>query len=351
MKKIFFILSIVLIIIAIPATIFLTRNQQELRKKAVPATTLALSPATVTKKVGDTFSLDITIDTGTNQVVAADIRVTYDPEKLEAQSITNSTVFPNILTSGIVSRGSASIAVGASDVRKPYRGIGTIAVVRFKTIQKTETPATVRLAQDTFVGGLGENATNVLIGSTPTTITVTDDGTTTSADAPQSVTSPSPSPTSSPTQTNTLLNTATAAATLTISTPATSSAATTATPTIRGKAAAGATVTITIYSTPKTVVVTADANGNWSYTPTVPLETGSHSVVASATDATGKTQTATTTFIVAAGGGSVATQSATIIPTPQPIPLSGNASLTILLVSVGMLLLLGGVAFATAAHP
>lgn len=349
-KKVFFIISILLILIAIPATIFLVGQQQELRKRAVPATTLSITPASLTKKVGDVFSLEIGIDAAENQVVAAELHVVFDPAKLEAQTITNSSLFPNILTSGVIERSSAAITVGAADVKKPVKGTGTIAVVRLKALEKTDTPATVRLAPNTFVGGLGEGATNVLVGTTPATVTIID--TTTTSTTPSLASSPTPLPTTTPpgkpSPTTTNPPTATIAATLAISSPASGSAVTTNTPTISGQASPGATVTITIYSTPQTVVVTADANGNWSYTPTTSLTSGSHNVVVSAPSPSGVTQTATTNFVIAAGSSPPASQSATIAPTAAPIPQSGTVSPTIVSLGLGMLIFVTGVLFSIA---
>jgi hypothetical protein len=328
MKKVFLLLSIVLI--AIPATVFLVNQQQELRKKAAPATTLAFSPATVNKKVGETFSLEVTIDTGANQVVAAELHIVYDPEKLEALTITNGSLLPNILTSGQIERGAASITVGATSATKPISVAGAIAVVRFKTLEKTDAPVSVRLAQNTFVGSIGEGATNVLVGTTPANITITQDGL---AIIPTAIPTLTPQPTATAS--------ASPSANLTVSSPASGSAMTTATPTIRGKAEPGAVVTITVYSTPQTTTVKADANGNWSYTPITPLADGSHNVVVSAADSSGTTKTATTQFVVAAGGAS-ASGSATIAPTAQPIPRSGTVSWTLITIAVGLLIFLGG---------
>ncbi len=343
MKKVFLLLSIILLTIVLPATVLLVSQQQELRKKAAPATSLAFSPATVTKKNGETFSLEVTIDTGSNQVVAAELHVVYDPAKLEAQSITNGSLFPNILTSSQIERGTASITVGAVSATKPVAVAGSIAVVRFKTLESTESPVTVRLAPNTFVGGIGEGATNVLIGTTPATITITGDGSTAgSKNATQSAhLATSPSPTPMPTISPTLTLAASASATLSITNIATGSAVATNKPTIRGKATPGATVTITIYSTPQTVTVKADINGNWSYTPVTALTDGPHSVVVSAPDSGGTTKTATTQFVVAAGGSS-ASESATIIPTAQPIPTSGTVSWTFVLLILGLFIFLGG---------
>lgn len=322
MKRIVLIVVAVLILLAIPVTVFLVSQQQELRKRAAPATTLSLSPTTVEKKVGESLSLDVKIDTGDNQVVAAEISLTFDPEKLQAENITNGGLFPNILTSGSIENGTASIAVGAPNTSQPVTGVGTAAVVRFKTLAATETPVSVRFGPTTFIGGLGESSTNVLVGTTPAKITITTDAGSNKEATPSA--SPTPTPTGS----------ATSSAVL-IQSPTKNSSVTTNQPAIKGKATPGSTITLTIYSDPITVTVTADANGNWTYTPTIPLAQGSHSIVASAVDpASGKTQTSSTSFVVASGGPESSTDSAT--------PVAGTTETTYVLLSLGAFLFLAG---------
>lgn len=334
MKRIGLILVVVLLLIAIPATIYLAGKNQELRQRAAPATTLSFSPAVVSKNVGDIFSMDVSIDTGPNQVVAAELHVTFDPSKLEAQTITNGSLFPSILASGIVDRGTASITVGAQSATKPVTGTGQAATIKFKALDKTDTPVQVRLAPNTFVGGLGEGSTNVLTGSTPASVTVGGTGAPSASPTPTVAIAITPSPTRapgiSPTPTPKVASGSAQASpsAVLISSPTTGSSSTTATPTISGKAKPGSTITITIYSTPQTVVVTADANGNWVYTTTTPLDPGPHSVVATATDPTGATQTTTSSFVVAGGTG-IATQSAQ--------PATGAIDVTFLLIAVAVL--------------
>jgi hypothetical protein len=333
MKKIIFGLFVVLMLAAIPVTVYLVRQNQEQRTKAAPATTLAFAPATATKKVNDEFSLEVRINTAENQIVAAELHITFDPAVLEAVSITNGALFPNILASGSIERGAASITVGAASATTPVTGTGTAAVLKLKAIAASTSPISVRFAPTTFVGALGENATNVLVGSTPATITV-------SADGQASVLTPTP--TGAATQSAQLTPTPTQSATqsaqattsgLLITSPQEDDSLASDMPTIAGRATPGATVTLTIYSEPITVTLTADANGNWSYTPTTPLVEGPHNVVASAQDPTsGETVTATTNFVVAAGGeGGGSTDSG--------IPVAGTVETTILLVSLGLLLI------------
>ena len=325
MKKFWLLIVSLLLIGILPAAIYLVGQSQEIRNKAAPATTLSIIPAISSKKTNDVFSIEITIDTGENQVVASELHLSYDPTKLEAQTITNGPLFPNILASGTIEAGLASITVGAADAKQPIKGKSTVAVVRFKAIARTDSPTAIKLAPNTFVGGLGEGAVNVLVGTTPATVTITEI---------QSQTTPSPSLTLPPTPISTSSAQspppATQSASLAIISPTNESTATTDTPTIRGIAAPGATITITIYSTPKTTTVTADTNGNWSYTPDTALESGPHNIVVSATGQTGVTQTATSAFVVASS-------------TESAIPVSGTVETTLFLLFVGVtFIVLGG---------
>ncbi len=347
MKKASLLVVVLLMLVAIPATVFLVGRNQELRKRAAPATSLSLTPSSINKKVGDVFSVEATIDTGPNQVVAAEIHLVFDPTKLEAQTITNGSLFPNILASGIVDRGTASITVGAANAVKPVTGAGATAVVKFKALDKTDAPVSIRFAANTFVGSLGEGSNNVLTGTTPASVTITGTGGIGGPIAPSgALAQATPTPTISsgqtpkPTPTPTLLTPtptksaspsaqATASAVL-ITSPIKDASVIQSKPTISGKSAPGATVTLTIYSTPQTVVVTADASGNWSYTPAAPLDPGPHNVVATATDPTGGTQTTTTSFVVSPG----ATQSAQ--------PVSGTVEITYVFIAIAVLFLISG---------
>ncbi|MEK7141932.1 MAG: cohesin domain-containing protein, partial [Patescibacteria group bacterium] len=175
MKKLIQLAMGILLLVALPITIFVAGQRQEIRKKAAPATTMAVAPASLSKKAGDVFTMEITIDTGENQVVAAELHITFDQTKLEAQTITNGSLFPNILASGTVEPGGASITVGAADAKQPVRGTGTVATVKFLAKEKTDSPSSIKLGSNSFVGGLGEGATNVLAGTTPASVTITKD--------------------------------------------------------------------------------------------------------------------------------------------------------------------------------
>lgn len=338
MRKIVGVVFGILLLAAVPLTVFLVGQRQELRKKAAPATTLSLIPSTITKKVGDVFTLEAQMDTGENRVVAVEIHVVYDPTILEAQTITNGPLFPNVLASGVVERGTASISVGAATTTNPVTGSGTAATIRFKALAQTDAPVSVRFAANTFAGSLGEGTTNVLVGTQPASVTVTADTATQTMAAKTSTSSAQLATQVTPTLTPTLAASGSASATssaIQVLTPAKNTSVAQSKPTIKGKAPPGSTVTITVYSTPQTTTVIADANGNWSYTPQSALDTGPHNVVASAIDPkTGKPITSSSAFVVASGAQS-ATQSA--------IPVSGSITPTLILVIIGALFLTTGI--------
>jgi hypothetical protein len=354
MKKILVIIGILLILIAIPATIFLVKQNQEMRSKAAPATSLALIPANITKNIGDSFDLTVQIDTGLNEIFVAALYIAYDPTKLEAVSITNGPLFPNVLISGAIdTAGKASITVGAANQMTPIKGTGIAATVKFKALAATSGPISVQFVNpDTFVGAKQEGATNVLVGSVPARITINSDNTQSGASgqnnatfASQSATiiSPTPSPTislestpqvtpSTTITTASLTPTQTTTNILTVNAPVENSDADQ--PELSGKAPPNTNVTITIHSTPITITVTSDANGNWSYIPTTPLDPGAHNIVVTATDPANNNVLSASTSFVVTQNQSDATGSAT--------PVTGNFSATAILTLLGIIIVLTG---------
>ncbi len=341
MKKLFLLISILLVVIAIPATVLLVQRNTELRKRAAPATVLSITPSKITKKIGDEFSFDVTIDTGDNQVIAAEIHLTFDQTKLEAETITNGTLFPNILASGVVDKGVASITVGAASAAQPVKGTGTVATVKFKALQKTDTPISIRFASNTFVGSPGEGTTNALSGQNGATVTITEGTGAGGTGTPTPTTTPNPSGTITLTPTPTPTGTASGSALL-ITYPTKDSILTTTRPTFQGKATPSATITVTIYSAPQTGTTTTDSSGNWSFTPQTALTTGSHQLVVTATDTTtGASQTTSTTFII---------QSSTSTSTSSAVPVTGIMDNTYLLIALASILLIAGISIPIVLH-
>ncbi len=336
MKKIVFILIAILLLVAVPVTVFFIGKNQELRSKAAPATRLTFSPSSVTKTAGEQFSLNIDIDTGENNVAVAQLHITYDATKLEALSITNGPKAPNIVASGTVGNGTATISVAATSTTNPIQGIGTIAILRFKGITQTTTPSLVKFDTTTFVSGIGEQNPNVLTSTGQASVTISGGA------SQQSSTIPTPTPTLNlsptptlPTVTPTLNLTPTPTTSLEDDTgEATGSALTIdiekdkndlspQQPVISGVAPPGSTLTIVIQSDPITAVVTADENGNWRYIPDSALESGDHSITVTVQAPDGSTYSESDAFTVIAGGIGGGAE--------DGMPVSGSTTPTLLL--------------------
>lgn len=354
MKKMFLYISIGIILLGIPLTVILVGKNQEIRKRAAPASTLSFYPMTQTVKAGQPFTLEVKMDTATNQVGIVQLRVVYDPVFLEAEDITNNPNFaPTIRVSKKIDpSGKASITVGAKDTLHPIVGSGTIVTLSMKAIKASATPISIKFTNtpDTVANAIGENADDVIIGRSVANVIIQNaDGTAPSGSNAANINqtaNPSgtitPTPTITPSLTPTPLASSSAQASesaVLITSLTNNEEVNTQTPVIRGKGIPGTTLTVTIHSSgAQTVVVTVDANGNWTYTPTNPLDSGSHTVTALYTDpATGVTQSKTTTFVVAPSGigGPSSTASA--------MPVSGSVSTTILLITVGLLFIVSGI--------
>lgn len=164
-KKAFLVGFILLLLIAIPATVFLVQRQQELRSRAEPATTVSFEPATKTVAIDETFSLNVLMDTGANSLSNAEIHLTFDPAKLQATEIKPGSFMPHRLVDSTPNNttGRASIFVdtlseGAGPDSVPFtkksNGPKPVVVITFKAKAETgATPTNVGFAPETKAFG------------------------------------------------------------------------------------------------------------------------------------------------------------------------------------------------------
>lgn len=340
MKKVLLFVFIGLLLLAIPATIFYLGQQKDIRAKAAPATTLSISPATQSVKVGDSVKVTVNINPGPNQVVTVKIYLTYDPTKLSGVGATNGTVSPRILNSGIFENGTASITIGATSNSQPITTAGSVAIFTFTALAPTTAiaPADIKFAANTFVGGINDTTANVLAGSTGGSITITGTAATPTpaievvpTATPSATVAPTITPTLTPSLTPTRAASGSAEASssaLAIIPPTATEGTVSAKPVIQVKAPPGSTVTIVIHSDPQTCVAVADANGIATCTPDTPLDPGPHDITASIETASGSTETTSESIVVGQGGGE--------------IPVTGSVDNTIILIGIGILFLTTG---------
>lgn len=180
-KKLLLLGFVIVLLIVIPLTVYLVQQQQKTRIGAAPSTTMSLTPATVSTTAGQTFSLDINMNPGTNQVSFVKFVVNYDQTKLATGSAgftANSGAFPSVLQGPIYEPGkiSATLSVGASpqNIIQSATKVGTIS---FRALSSTTTPTRVSFdttqTQVLSIASADQFNENVLSSSSPSDITIT----------------------------------------------------------------------------------------------------------------------------------------------------------------------------------
>lgn len=196
-KKKLLLAVVLLIAFAIPASVAVVLRQQQLDSNASQTAVLSITPATLSKTVGDEFTVDVVLDTKGNQVTGASVKLTYTNTALQLLSIEQpGTPFMQLQSQS--NPGDTNIAF-ISVHSDPVTGSGSLATLRFKALAPTNN-TTARISFDpdpTFTSVAGLDGTNVLSGTTPATVTVAAVG---SPTAPTSGTTrpitPSPVPSS-----------------------------------------------------------------------------------------------------------------------------------------------------------
>ncbi len=206
-NKFFIIGNLLLLLLAIPLTLFFVKKQQEVRSHAAPVSKLYFNPASPnTSTQCSTFNVDVMVDPGTapnsNIVSIVNFYITYNPTNLEVVSIqNNAAVFPTVVRAASISPGSAnmSVSVGA-DVTKAVQSISKVATITFKP--KAAGSATVQF--DTSKSRIfslapsDQPTENVLFSSSTAPVTITTATCPTGPGTPGTTGTPTPNETITP---------------------------------------------------------------------------------------------------------------------------------------------------------
>lgn len=203
-KKLLLIGFIIIMLIAIPVTVYFLQQQQETRTQAQAATVLTFAPPSTQASplqhaVGDTFSLDMLVDPSSNLVSFVRLEIQYDPTKLatasgetEGESFSpNIAAFPSTNEGPVYEEGKVTVSLSVgSDPTKAIQTQTRIGSISFTALEPTDTATLVTYGVQTQVlsiGSVDQASENVLSSTTPAAIVIAGE------------TTPTPSVTETPT--------------------------------------------------------------------------------------------------------------------------------------------------------
>lgn len=201
-NKYFLLGNLLLILLAIPLTLFLVDRQQDLQGSAAPLTTLSISPSNVTGTTcSETISMDVMVDPDQNLVSIVDMYVVYDSTKLDLTEIEpNTTAFPLTLRGPVYSSGSANVSLSiGSDVTKAIQTQTKVATLNFTPVASTSAPTIVSIdGTQSRVFSLSSSdgpSENVLLNAVGSSVTITQQADCTVSPTPTGPTPTGPTPT------------------------------------------------------------------------------------------------------------------------------------------------------------
>ncbi len=361
LKNRFFILgNVLLILIAIPVTLFFVKKQQEVRSHATPSTRLYFNPNTITKsKVCANFPSDIMIDPGQNVVTTVKLALTYNPATLEVLDIVPGPNLTLVGDKSITSGATTVTYTTGTDPTKAIQTVSKLATITFRPIAPGASK--VEFSSNTRVLSQGSSdfpTENVLSSAEALNVTVTDTATCDGVQVTPSV-SPSASPTpttasvtATPTPTSSVsptlgVNQIPICSSLTASPASSGSAPFSVLFTAQGNDPDGLVAKASFTFGDGQVQNITDALN----TKSVTVQTnhtfqaqGSYSTTVLFTDDRGGISTACSqTINVASGSGVPATPTATLIPTRAPtIPPTGSFATALGIFGAVALTIVGG---------
>src|SRR3989344_3524690 len=139
-RNIIIAIASILLLVAIPATILLVRQQQNLRSQADVATvTLSLSPTTSNAAINSEFTVDIRINAGTHDIGFIDVPIHYNSQVLNVLSSENLSGFTTVLTNEFTNNpnnqtGDYRFVVADQSGSTVHTGVFDVARIRFKAV-------------------------------------------------------------------------------------------------------------------------------------------------------------------------------------------------------------------------
>ena len=100
---------------------------------AFAGASLSFSPASKSVMVGDSFDVDVVLDTGGVETDGVDVLISYDEMKLEAKNASLGNLYDNQINEDVSQPGKI-VLQAVSDVGSGFVGTGNLAKISFKAI-------------------------------------------------------------------------------------------------------------------------------------------------------------------------------------------------------------------------
>lgn len=177
-KRLFAPLFVFVLLLGVFFTIQQVQRQQQLKSGAYPnGADLHLQAPTSNVHEGDTFTVDISMNTNEMNVSSADITVKYPSDTLEVQSIEvpNTYLMP-YKNSQSIQAGRTQFFVNITNLSNPLakQTTGLVATLRVRALKPTASGSPARMEFDsaTKVAAIGKQGTNVVNLMDPANIVV-----------------------------------------------------------------------------------------------------------------------------------------------------------------------------------
>ncbi len=191
-KKLLLLGFIVVLLVAIPVTVYLVGIQQRTKTSAEAATTLSLLPTPLSKNVGDNVSFDVYVDpSNINEISYVKLVMSYDSTKLATMDGTfavstwpaadGSSFTPSIPIGPEYGPGIITVAMSVGG--SPQNVLKTrtkVATLTFKALAPTEpdVPTQVTFGNQSLLislggtGGTDENGSNLISNTSPGSVNI-----------------------------------------------------------------------------------------------------------------------------------------------------------------------------------
>lgn len=187
-KKFFLLGFLIVLLFAIPLTVYLTGQKQQVSSQATPATTINFKPPNASINIGDTTSFDVMMNPGTNQVSFVKLVLTYDATKFSvdpAFGLAPNTTNFTVLTGPTYNSGNVSVALSVgSNPAAVISQTTKLATLTLKAIAGTNgstTPIGVDSSTQVLSIGSADQASENVLASQPAPATATIGGSATSS--------------------------------------------------------------------------------------------------------------------------------------------------------------------------